>query len=201
MFHKIFIFLSLFIFSSLVSASSVRGTYYVKADVLKVRNGPSTNYIHSYSIYNNYKVRVFEIKDGWARISRYKTTTSNGKFVKAAKWTFAKYLTKSDAKTQIKSKKKKKSIKKSSKATKTKKVNNTALIEAISPSDNYDKHAPLFLSASKKLIEEKRCKIYDFKRMRGWVESTPINRYFTYCGGFRRTNKIYLDILTGEISK
>lgn len=75
------------------------------------------------------------------------------------------------------------------------------LKQALSYSDNYDKHASLFQSVSQKLIDKKRCKIRDFKRMRGWVESSPTNLYFTYCGGFRRSDKIYLNIATGEIVK
>ncbi|MDQ7045892.1 MAG: hypothetical protein Q9M32_08270 [Sulfurimonas sp.] len=201
MFTKIFLFLFVLTIASSSAFAKSSQYYFVNTATLKVRVAPTTKSMHSYSIYKNYKVKVYEMKDGWARISRYKTNAVNGKFVKVAKWSYAKFLTQINEKNYTKKKQKKRAAKKKYKK-KTKKVTkNTSLDKALAPSDNYDKYADIFTVASQKLIDKKECKIRDFKRMRGWVQSTPDNLYFTYCGGFRKTDKVYLNIVTGEVSR
>jgi len=76
------------------------------------------------------------------------------------------------------------------------------LLEALTGSDDHFIFADIFLSASIKLIAERNCTVDDFVEIGGWLKSTnhplqPI--YFTYCGGMRLENKIYLNAATGEL--
>ena len=171
-----------------------KGKYYVNTKTLKVRMAPTTKSVHSYSVYQNQKVRVYEIKDNWARISKYKTTTVKGKFTKAAKWVFGKYITKSKIKKKKKLKKKKSPVKKQSSY-----KNDSKLIQTISGSDNYKTFSKAFQSASKKLVHDGKCKISDFRKTRGWIDLSRDDLYFVYCGGFSRKNKIYLNVKSGVL--
>ena len=47
------------------------GAYYVKETVLEERLAPSTDGSVTNRIYRGQKVEVFEIKDGWARVSKF----------------------------------------------------------------------------------------------------------------------------------
>ena len=192
MLKKIVLFLFILTATTLFANVQAKGRYYVNTKTLKVRMAPSTKARHSYSIYKNQKVRVYEVKDNWARISRYKTTTIKGKFTKAAKWVFGKYLTP----TKVR---KKKNRKKSSTKKRSSYKKNTKLTQAISGSDNYKKHSKTFQSVSQKLLKEGRCKLSDFRKTRGWIELSRDDLYFTYCGGFSRKNKIYLNVKSGVL--
>lgn len=55
---------------------------------------------------------------------------------------------------------------------------------------------------AQELIAAGTCKASDFQEMGGWVKSSdrgskPV--YFTYCGGMRIQNRLYLNAATGEI--
>lgn len=196
MFSKIFLFFFFLTVTHVFAETTSTGKHYVNTNALKVRTAPTTKSTHTYNIYRGYKVRVYELQNGWARITRYKTSTEDGKFIKKARWVYAKFI------TSVNAKKKRKNRKSSSKKTvKNKTSHEEALAKVLKPSDNYDKYAKIFQTASLKLIKEKRCRVNDFKKMRGWVEASPTTTYFTYCGGFKKTNKVYLNIQTGEISE
>ena len=174
MFLKIFTILFLTTAVHLSAATNLTSKYFVNTETLKVRVAPNAESLHSYSIYKNYTVSVHEIKNGWARISRYKTIKVNATLKKEAKWVSAEFI------TPIK--------------------RNTSLIKVLTYSDNYQIHENIFHDASQQLINNKTCTINDFKIMRGWVESPSNNIYFTYCGGFKKYDKVYLDVETGAIS-
>lgn len=91
MFKKFSIFIIFFSLFSLQLFGA--NTHYVNTATLKVRNAPNSKAYHSYSIYKNHKVKVYEVQDSWARISSYKTSTKDGKLVKTAKWVHADFLT------------------------------------------------------------------------------------------------------------
>lgn len=81
-------------------------------------------------------------------------------------------------------------------------VSDTLIDSAISKSDDYEKYKPNFISTTKELIQDKKCSISELKNIGGWVKSqnhkyNPI--YFTYCGGMKINNKIYLNASTGYI--
>lgn len=72
----------------------------------------------------------------------------------------------------------------------------------IAGSDDFARHRNAFAIAANSLISQRRCKEKDFLEVGGWRKSSshksePI--YFTYCDGFSRENRIYLNAVTGEI--
>ncbi len=188
------IFLSLFLFTSSLLASNL-GLYYVNADVLKIRLGPSSSYEHSYSMYHKQKTNVYEFKNSWARVSKSKSNS---------KWAYAKFLSpvKVDKKTETSKKSTPKKTKKTTKKKVTKAKKNkvdTRLLKYIAKSDNYEKHSKVFINVSQRLIANRVCKISDFRKTSGWMELSKDEMYFTYCGGFTKKDKIYINLVTNEI--
>lgn len=83
-------------------------------------------------------------------------------------------------------------------------VSQPALEQVLKGSDDFTKHKKVFMAASTKLIQDRKCSLADFREMGGWVRSTnapskPV--YFTYCGGMTVSNRIYLDASTGRTYK
>lgn len=69
-------------------------------------------------------------------------------------------------------------------------------------SDDFRKFRQVFIKAAEELILSGRCREKDFIDNGGWVSSTKYRNkkiYFTYCGGYTRSNQIYLDAETGQI--
>jgi len=62
------------------------GTYYVEETVLEERLAPTKKGNVTNRLYRGQKVQVFEIKDGWARVSKYYDGGIEGKSVKVARW-------------------------------------------------------------------------------------------------------------------
>ncbi|MBW1722536.1 MAG: SH3 domain-containing protein [Deltaproteobacteria bacterium] len=158
--------------------------YYVSSNKLNVRLAPNKNGKITNTLYKGQKVEVFEIKNGWARISRYYDGRREGVSGKVARWVFAKYLSVNriaDNKTIN---------------------NNSPIAMAIKSSDDFAKYQSVFINASERLIRSGQCTLEDFKEMGGWVRSTkhkPNPVYFTYCGGMNKSNRIYLNAATGKI--
>ena len=71
------------------------GTYYVKESVLEERLAPSANGSVTNRIYRQQKVEVFEIKSGWARVSKYYDGAIEGKSGQVARWVPASGLSSS----------------------------------------------------------------------------------------------------------
>jgi len=73
----------------------------------------------------------------------------------------------------------------------------------VSGSDDYRIYKDLFARAARQLIDDGRCTEADFKEMGGWMASTNAGAgmYFTYCGGLKVSNKIYLNAKSGSTSK
>ena len=180
--------------------------YYVNARVLKVRSGPSTSSQSVGKIYKAEKVKAFEFKDNWARISTENTPE---------KWVYRAYLTKFKSKNSIKKNN-------TSKPTQVKKVIeevkeeqkvkpvivnkqeegiNPLVLEAISNSNDFKKFKPLFISTSKRLYDDGICRLRDFRRAKGWMEAVDETIYFIYCGSIKRSNKIYLNVITEKATK
>ena len=66
--------------------------YYVTADTLNVRLAPKPNARITNKLYRQQKIYVYEIKNGWARISEYYDGGVEGVSGKVARWVSAKYL-------------------------------------------------------------------------------------------------------------
>lgn len=202
MFQKIFVFLFLFLSTSLFASSTDLGFYSVNADVLKIRTGPSSKYKHSYSMYKQQETKVYELQDGWARISKSKTN---------AKWAYAKFLTKNTPKKskptiekkpepQAKEEPKIEVNEAPPKQEEKTKFVDRRLQRIISKSDGFKQHSKMFILVSQKLVSSQICKVTDFRKTRGWIEIYENELYFTYCGGFSRKNKIFLNLKTNELT-
>lgn len=78
---------------SAYSEADTPGTYYVIADILNVRLAPSPKAKITNRIYRQEKIVVYEVKNGWARISKYYDGWIEGvPQRKVARWVAAKYL-------------------------------------------------------------------------------------------------------------
>ena len=68
------------------------GSYYVTASVLNERLAPHPNAKISNRLYHQHRVDVFEVKNGWARVSKYYDGTLEGLQGQVARWVSAKHL-------------------------------------------------------------------------------------------------------------
>ncbi|ATE62754.1 SH3 domain-containing protein [Thauera sinica] len=84
--------LSLAVSGSAFAQASKPGTYYVKEAALEERLAPSASGSVTNRIYRRQKVEVFEIKDGWARVSKYYDGAVEGKASQVARWVLASGL-------------------------------------------------------------------------------------------------------------
>ena len=66
-------------------------SYYVKANQLSVRLGPQITAKKTNILYKDNKVDVLEVKDGWARISKYYDGLLEGESGEIARWVSADY--------------------------------------------------------------------------------------------------------------
>jgi hypothetical protein len=73
--------------------------------------------------------------------------------------------------------------------------------ELVKGSDDFRLHQAKFANAARALITAGTCTEEDFRETGGWTSSTTKgpNTYFTYCGGMTISNRIYLNVSTGQI--
>lgn len=162
---------------------------YVTTERLNVRLFPNKQGKITNVLYKRDGVRVFEVNDkGWARISRFYDGAVEGVSGLVARWVFGKYLSPirppaDKVPDEYKDDK---------------------LVDALKISDDFSKYLKVFVEASKKLIASRKCTLGDFKKTGGWFRSVnykPRAVYFTYCGGMRRGNRIYVDATNGKVFK
>lgn len=181
--HKIIIvILGIILSGDVLAEATSAGDYYVVANRLSVRLGPSPTATITNTLNRKQKVEVYEVKNGWARVSSYYNGAVEAKSGQVARWVSAKYLSSNKPKDSFSS--------------------NTPLEKAIRGSDNYARYRENFINLSQNLINQGRCSIADYKEMGGWLRSSnhkskPI--YFTYCGGFSKGHKVYINAKTGKI--
>ena len=80
------------------------------------------------------------------------------------------------------------------------------IIKAIEHSDDFHKHRAVFISASRKLIDDGRCSLDTLEYNGGWIRSQIYQggaTYFTYLVGRDATvrDRIYLNVNTGKLFK
>ena len=179
MIKKIFVLAML-----LIGVLSYAQSMYVISEDLNVRLSPSKYGKKTSVLLKSQRVDVYEIKDGWARITKYYDGYSEGVNGRVARWVFAKSL------SNIKPKKK---VIKS----------NSPVAKVLEDSDDYEKYHASFISASEQLINNGTCTITDFKDQGGWARSTTRGKgvYFTYCGGMKLSNKVHVNVITGKVFK
>ena len=159
------------------------GWFYVTAESLKEWLGPSTSAAATNTIYKGQAVEVFEVKDGWARVSKYYDGTVEGQSGQVARWVSAQYLGKEKSAPPVV-------------------AADNQLEQAIKGSDDFSKYRAGLVKGSQELINSGKCSLADFREMGGWMRSTnykPKPVYFTYCGGMTLSHKVYLNVQTGEI--
>jgi hypothetical protein len=173
-----------FVLMSAAGAAPVTGPgdYYVTADHVDERLGPSSKAKSTNTLFKRQKVTVFEVRSGWARVSKYYDGGAELMSGQVARWVAVKDL--------------------SSVRPADEKANGAdpALFKALKDSDDFALYRVAFMGGSQKLIEAGTCKLRDFNDNGGWSKSTNHGGavYFTYCGGNRRENRLYLDASTGR---
>ena len=175
---------------------------WVTVDRLNRRTCPNTSCGVVGRLFFREKATIYEEQDGWARISKYypancqygknmyvdsgnkKCNAQNGvgKDGKFAEWVSIKFL----------------SSERPADPAEKASVDYTL----VKGSDDFRIYKDAFLKAANDLIKTGRCRPNDFLDMGGWMKSTnqrtqPV--YFTYCGGMRKQNKVYLNAETGKV--
>ena len=198
--RNVIIFITFFFISLPVYAQK---NAWVSVDSLNRRTCPSSSCGIVGILKYREKVTISERKKGWVRITKYyDAACSNGysqyvdegnKVCKPsngikngifAEWVFAKHLVnKQPADPALKA------------------STNYSLVK---DSDDFRKYKNAFAKAASNLIATGKCSASDFLNMGGWMKSSnhrnqPI--YFTYCGGMRIQNKVYLNAETGVINR
>lgn len=159
------------------------GDYYITQPGVTVRLGPDWKAKATNKLNKGEKVEVFEVKGDYARISKYYDGSVEGVSGKVARWVTTKYLSSTKPTTSKPS------------------SSNSPVAQAVKDSDDFSIYQKQFVAASESLVKSGKCSLADFKEMGGWMKSTnhkskPV--YFTYCGGMSKSNKIYLDVNTGN---
>jgi hypothetical protein len=149
------------------------------------------------------RATIYEEKNGWARITKYydaacqngvsryvdsgnnKCTPNNGiKNGSFSEWVSIKYLSATRPSDPA--------------------ANASGDYALVKGSDDYRLYKDAFAKAASKLIAFGKCSETDFKEIGGWMRSSNHKdkpMYFTYCGGMRISNKVYLNASTGEVTK
>ncbi|NAX41465.1 hypothetical protein CAG53_12415, partial [Vibrio sp. V26_P1S5P106] len=72
----------------------------------------------------------------------------------------------------------------------------------IADSDDLDLFEEIFIEKTEQLLTDGSCSPVDFKELGGWIRSVRYQDrdvYFVYCGGLNQSNKIYLNVQSGDI--
>jgi len=174
-------FIVFFTASSAFAEARSPGGFVVTADSLNVRLAANETGRVTGKLFQREKVEVFEVRNGWARISEYYDEQSNGQSSKVARWVFATHL--------------------SAPRPVGKEVNaNSPIVQAIKSSDDLAMHQEIFVWVSEELVNSGECKLSDFEDIGGWwrsVDHKPRPVYYTYCGGSVDNHRVYVNTATG----
>jgi hypothetical protein len=80
----------------------------------------------------------------------------------------------------------------------------TGIASLISDSDDYRLNKDAFVKATQSLLDQKKCTENDLKESGGWYKSTNYRdrlAYFIYCSRSHKSNRIYLDVSSGQVFK
>ncbi|MBT8460143.1 MAG: SH3 domain-containing protein [Boseongicola sp.] len=182
--------------------SSPGKRYWVTSSTLTRRTCPSPRCGSVGWFGEGQSVKVFEERNGWARVTKYYFTNclngfseyvdsgdarcipangiTNGKF---AEWVYMRHLF----------------AERPARPTEP----TFDMEELVKGSDNLGLHKDVFVAAARELINSGTCKGQDFIKVGGWIRSLQRGEpfYFTYCGGSTIANRLYLDASTGQILK
>ena len=176
---------------------------WVNVDRLNRRTCPNESCGIVGQLYFREKTTVYEEREGWARITKYyDAACKNGKseYVDSgdktcdaangiadgrfAEWVSSRHLSESSPADPA--------------------AGATGDYALVAQSDDYRIYKDVFVRAASELIASGQCSRADFEEMGGWIKSInhrdrPI--YFTYCGGMRIENRLYLNAATGRVSR
>jgi len=203
------VLLTIFVVSTALATTKSAGDFVVTAGTLNVRLAPNTSGKARGKLHRGQVVEVLEVKQGWARISRYYNGVSEGLSGTVAHWVFASHLTAltpakdRSARTpaEVQSKKPPPEDKPAMPPPGENIVVSASIVEAIKSSDDLPKYQTTFAWVSAKLVDSGTCKVSDFRDIGGWWRSAdhkPRPVYYTYCGGGSNSDRIYMDTTTGE---
>lgn len=196
--------LAMIAISTAYAAATSTGDFVVTAGTLNVRLAPNTTGKTSSRLHRGQVVGVLEVKDGWARISRYYDGASEGLSGSVAHWVFATHLS---AKPSIENSFARLPAKPPAEVLPAqpppgeKIIVTASLLDAIKSSDDLPKYESTFAWVSTRLVDSGTCKLSDFRDIGGWWRSAshkPRPVYYTYCGGGSNSDRIYVDTTTGE---
>jgi len=174
-------FIAIFTASTALAEARSPGGFVVNADSLNVRQAAHETGKVTGKLYHQEKVEVFEVKNGWARISEYYDEEINGLSTKVARWVFATHLS-------------------AQRPTKKNSTVNSPIINAIKSSDDLAIHQDTFVWVSEELINSGECTLSDFEDIGGWwrsVDHKPRPVYYTYCGGAANNHRVFVNTATG----
>ncbi len=188
------VLLAIFAVSTVFAAASSPGAYVVTTGQLNVRLAPNKSGKVKAVLKRGEKIQVLEIRNGWARISRYYDGASEGLSGEVAHWVSAKehLLAKLPGEEKIEE----------IEEIEEKIIVNPAIAKAIKSSDDLEKYQNRFMVVSEKLINAGTCKLSDFEDIGGWWRSPdhkPRLVYYTYCGGGANSDRIYFNAATREV--
>lgn len=155
--------------------------YFVGTEELGVRDAPSYDAFVREHMYRGEKVTILERKGDFGRISRYYVYSEGGK--EEADWLPMVGLVTTPPVV-------------------TEEERITTLVSFVGKSDDFKLHEKAFLKATDTLLKQDKCRPNDFQELGGWVKSVKYSDrevYFVYCGGLGQSNKVYLDVQSGEI--
>lgn len=176
---------------------------WVTVDSLNSRTCPALKCGITATLKFRERAPILEQKNGWVRITKYynafcvngisqyvdsgnkKCVSSNGiRSGEFAEWVLAKHLSSDRPADQA--------------------VNAPARYVLVKGSSDFRIHKDAFAKAANQLIDSNRCSSGDFIETGGWMKSFIYKKkpiYFTFCGGVKSSNKVYLNAATGEITR
>lgn len=168
------------------AAAEAPGRFFVTAATLNVRLASNETGEVVRKLRGGEQVDVFEVSNGWARVSAYYDNVAAGGSGLVAEWVFARHL---------------EAIPPTAVASEPVDVT-SPVYQAIKSSDDLDRHQGVFVMVSSKLVAAGQCKLSDFHDIGGWwrsAEHHPRPVYYTYCGGATNEHRIFVDTATGQL--
>ncbi|MBI5270768.1 MAG: hypothetical protein HY856_13945 [Burkholderiales bacterium] len=166
-----------------MAAAVAPGPHYVVVESTHERLSPDPNGKSTNVIRVRQKVDVYEIKNGFARVSPFYDGAVEGVSGQVARWVAAKDLSvtrPADEKVA---------------------ADEPPVAKVLLNSDDFARHRAAFIKASQKLLDDRVCTLKDFRDNGGWLKSTQQGKgiYFTYCGGSMKSDRLYLNVTTGRV--
>jgi hypothetical protein len=209
------VIIAVFTTSPVFAEATYPGIFVVSADTLNVRQAANTVGKIADRIHRDEKIEVFEVKDGWARISEYFSVGGQGQSANIARWVFATHLSPvlpaaqrvDEGDTIVAAMVSSDDlVKYQDTAVADQPIQridaNSPIVLAIKASEDLAKYMGTFVSVSGKLIDAGECQLSDFEDIGGWwksVDHQPRPIYYTYCGGASNNHRVFVNVSTGRV--